>query len=117
MQSILLGISDGEGRGCVVCRLAELIWDLYLGGENATLAPYRPFGPLVMDGVVIESDVLLAAGSLVAPGKVLESGYLYQGRPARRVRALTEAELNKLRTGAAHYVTLKNAYIDPSNSV
>ncbi len=74
-------------------------------------------GALVMDGAVIENDVLLAAGSLVAPGKVLESGYLYQGHPARRVRALSESELDKLRTGAAHYVSLKNAYIDPSNSV
>ncbi len=74
-------------------------------------------GALVMDGAVIDSDVLLAAGSLVAPGKVLESGYLYQGRPARRVRKLTEAELDKLRTGAAHYVTLKNAYLDPTKSI
>lgn len=69
---------------------------------------------MVMDGAVVESDVLLAAGSLVAPGKVLESGYLYQGRPARRVRKLSEPELEKLADGAAHYVMLKNAYLDPS---
>ncbi len=74
-------------------------------------------GTVVMDGAVIENDVLLAAGSLVAPGKVLESGYLYQGSPARRVRALTEDEINKLKKGAAHYVRLKNIYIDPSNSL
>ena len=74
-------------------------------------------GALIMDGAVIESDVLLAAGSLVAPGKTLESGYLYQGRPARRVRALTEAEMTKFSTQAAHYVTLKDAYLDPSESV
>lgn len=74
-------------------------------------------GTVVMDGAVIENDVLLAAGSLVAPGKVLESGYLYQGSPARRVRALTEDEIGKLKKGAAHYVRLKNAYIDPSNSL
>ncbi|MFK8029297.1 MAG: gamma carbonic anhydrase family protein [Gammaproteobacteria bacterium] len=72
---------------------------------------------IVMDGAVIEQDVLLAAGSLVAPGKVLESGYLYQGRPARRVRALSEAEMNKLSSGAAHYVRLKNAYLDPSKTL
>ena len=29
----------------------------------------------------------------VPPGKVLESGYLYIGRPAVRQRALTEAEI------------------------
>ena len=37
---------------------------------------------MVMDGAVIEDDVILAAGSLVPPGKHLPSGYLYRGRPA-----------------------------------
>src|SRR6056297_3252817 len=33
----------------------------------------------VLDNVIIESDVIVAAGSLVPPGKRLESGYLYMG--------------------------------------
>lgn len=67
-------------------------------------------GSIVMDGAVIESDVMLAAGSLVSPGKTLESGYLWMGRPARRIRPLTEQEYAYLLYAADHYVKLKNRY-------
>lgn len=68
-------------------------------------------GAIVMDGVHIADRVLLGAGSLVPPGKALESGYLYLGNPARRVRALSEEELAYLGYSAQHYVALKNRYI------
>lgn len=64
-------------------------------------------GSVVMDGAIIASDVILAAGSLVSPGKVLDSGYLWRGRPAQRVRPLTQEERDHLRYSAEHYVRLK----------
>lgn len=67
-------------------------------------------GSIVLDGAVIEDDVLLGAGSLVPPGKRLESGALYLGNPARRVRALTAAEREMLRYSAKHYVALKERH-------
>jgi carbonic anhydrase/acetyltransferase-like protein (isoleucine patch superfamily) len=69
-------------------------------------------GSIVMDDVVIEDRVMLGAGSLVAPGKTLESGYLYIGRPAIKVRPLTEAEIAYLRYSAEHYVRVKDNYLD-----
>jgi carbonic anhydrase/acetyltransferase-like protein (isoleucine patch superfamily) len=68
-------------------------------------------GAIVMDGAVLEEDVILGAGSLVPPGKHLETGHLYVGSPARRVRLLTEAEKAFLSYSAQHYVHLKNTYI------
>ncbi|MGA9855115.1 MAG: gamma carbonic anhydrase family protein [Gammaproteobacteria bacterium] len=68
-------------------------------------------GSIVMDGAVIEAEVLLGAGSLVSPGKRLEAGHLYRGNPARKVRALNTKELAMLRYSAAHYVHLKNVYL------
>ncbi len=68
-------------------------------------------GAIVMDGAVIEADVLLGAASLVSPGKRLESGHLYRGNPARRIRRLTDAEREMLRYSAGHYVRLKNRYL------
>lgn len=68
-------------------------------------------GSIVMDKVVIEDEVLLAAGSLVSPGKRLESGHLYRGSPATKARALTDAEREQLRYSAAHYVRVKNRHI------
>lgn len=67
-------------------------------------------GSIVMDGAVVEDDVLLGAGSLVSPGKRLESGHLYKGSPAQKVRPLTAEEREMLRYSAAHYVRLKDRY-------
>jgi carbonic anhydrase/acetyltransferase-like protein (isoleucine patch superfamily) len=67
-------------------------------------------GAIVMDDVVVPDRVMIGAGSLVPPGKALESGSLYVGRPAVRARALTDAELSYLRYSAEHYVRVKNNY-------
>ena len=66
---------------------------------------------IVMDGAVVEDDVIIAAGSLVGPGKRLESGYLYRGQPARQVRALTAEEREFLPYVAGNYVRLKDRYL------
>ncbi|MDC8758388.1 gamma carbonic anhydrase family protein [Janthinobacterium fluminis] len=67
-------------------------------------------GSIVMDDVVIHKQVMVGAGSLVSPGKVLESGQLYVGRPAVKVRALTAEEIAYLKYSAEHYVRVKNNY-------
>ncbi len=67
-------------------------------------------GSIVMDKVVLQPRVLLGAGSLVPEGKVLESGYLYLGRPAKQLRPLTEEELAHFAYSAAHYVRLAGNY-------
>jgi len=67
---------------------------------------------LVLDNVHIEHHVMLAAGSLVPPGKTLKSGYLYLGNPAKEIRKLTEQEIENLEYSAEHYCRLKNKYIE-----
>ena len=73
-------------------------------------------GAIVLDNAKIEDDIILAAGSLVPPNKVLESGYLYVGSPVKQARALTEKELAFLKRSATHYVNLKNEYLAETNS-
>ncbi len=65
----------------------------------------------ILDGAIIRSRVLLGAGSLVTEGKDIEGGYLWMGRPARRVRPLTEQEQSWFEYSAQHYVRLKNDYL------
>ncbi len=65
----------------------------------------------VMDGVVVEDDVVIAAGALITPGKRLRSGYLYAGSPAREVRRLSERELAYFTYSANNYVQLKDQHI------
>ena len=69
-------------------------------------------GTIVMDDVVVEDRVMIGAGSLVPPGKTLESGFLYVGRPVVKVRPLSEAEIAYLRYSAEHYVRVKNNYLN-----
>jgi carbonic anhydrase/acetyltransferase-like protein (isoleucine patch superfamily) len=68
-------------------------------------------GSVIMDDVVIPDHVMIGAGSLVSPGKVLESGMLYMGRPAKAVRALTKEEIAYLKYSAEHYMRLKDNYL------
>jgi len=68
-------------------------------------------GSLIMDKVVIGDETIVGAGSLVTQGKELEGGYLYIGRPAKRVRALSQEEKDYLSYSAQHYVRLKNKYL------
>ena len=68
-------------------------------------------GSIILDGATINSECMLAAGSLVGPGKELESGYLYVGSPAKKLRELSERELDFLLYSAKGYVDLKNQYM------
>lgn len=65
---------------------------------------------VVMDGARLDDRVMLGAGSLVVPGKQLQGGYLWVGSPARKVRPLSEQELEYLEYSAQHYVRLKDKY-------
>ncbi|KGJ96716.1 gamma carbonic anhydrase family protein [Colwellia psychrerythraea] len=68
-------------------------------------------GAIIMDGVMVEDDVFIGAGSLVPPNKVLVSGYLYVGNPVKQVRPLKESEAAFLKQSAINYVELKNDYL------
>ncbi|MFH2139827.1 MAG: gamma carbonic anhydrase family protein [Pseudomonadota bacterium] len=68
-------------------------------------------GSIIMDDVVIPDHVMVGAGSLISPGKTLEGGMLYMGRPAKAVRALTAEEIGYLRYSADHYMRVKDNYL------
>jgi carbonic anhydrase/acetyltransferase-like protein (isoleucine patch superfamily) len=68
-------------------------------------------GSIVMDDCIVEDRVMIGAGSLLPPGKRLESGYLYLGNPCRRLRALSDRELDYLSYSAEHYVRLKDRHL------
>ncbi|WP_374466048.1 gamma carbonic anhydrase family protein [Ferrovibrio sp.] len=64
----------------------------------------------VMDGCVIESEGMLAAGALLTPGKRIASGELWGGRPAKLMRRLDTDELRNIHETAAHYARLGATY-------
>ena len=65
-------------------------------------------GAIVLDGAVVESHGFVGAGAVVPPGKTVGRGELWLGHPARKVRMLSEADIEGLYYSAQHYVRLKN---------
>ena len=98
-------------------------WPLDIGcdvtvGHSATLHGCRigdrvlvGMSATVMDGAVVDDDVVIAAGALVTPGKRLRSGRLYSGSPAREARPLSDREMDYFLYSAQHYVRLKDTHI------
>lgn len=68
-------------------------------------------GAVVMDGAIIKEHVIIGANSLVPPGRELEGGYLWVGSPARKIRKLTEEELEFFEYSANNYVHIKNEHL------
>jgi len=73
-------------------------------------------GSIVMDGAVVEDEVIVAGGAVVTPRTRCESRSLYAGNPARRLRALTDREIEALAYGARKYVDVKDEYLRASET-
>ena len=67
-------------------------------------------GAIILDKCIIEHHSMIAAGAVVPPGKHIKSGELWMGNPAKKVRDLTERQIQQLEYSAKHYVKLKNKY-------
>jgi carbonic anhydrase/acetyltransferase-like protein (isoleucine patch superfamily) len=98
-HALIIGDDVTVGHGVILH--ACTVEDLVLVGMGSTL----------LDGAVIRSRVMIGAGSLVPPNKVLESGYLYLGSPVKQARPLKEKELEYLEFSARHYVELKELHL------
>ena len=67
-------------------------------------------GSILMDNVEIGEYTIVGAGSLVTENTVLEGGYLWIGRPARRLRALSAEEREYIVYSAQNYVRLQQRH-------
>ncbi|HBF08081.1 MAG TPA: gamma carbonic anhydrase family protein [Gammaproteobacteria bacterium] len=96
-----LSIGDQVTIGHMVCLHGCTIGNKVLVG----------IGAKVLDGAVVEDKVVIAAGSLVPPGKRLESGFMYMGSPVKQTRPLTQKELDFFEYTTDHYVRTKDKYL------
>ncbi|SKB71090.1 Carbonic anhydrase or acetyltransferase, isoleucine patch superfamily [Sphingobacterium nematocida] len=61
-------------------------------------------GAIVMDKAHIQNNVIIAAGAVVLENTVCESGFLYAGVPAKKIKPLTEEQLDLLQKLPHNYV-------------
>lgn len=60
-------------------------------------------GATVLNGARVGDNCLIGANALVTEGKVIPDGSLVVGAPAKVIRALTDAEIQKLEASAVSY--------------
>lgn len=65
----------------------------------------------VLDGAVVKKHGFVGAGALIPPGKVVGERELWLGNPAKRVRVLSDAQVEQLMYSSAHYVRVKDDYL------
>jgi carbonic anhydrase/acetyltransferase-like protein (isoleucine patch superfamily) len=59
---------------------------------------------VILNRAVIGKNCLIGANTLIPEGKIIPDGSLVMGSPGRVIRSLSEAEAQRLRGSAAHYV-------------
>lgn len=92
-----------SGHGAVIhaCQIA----DGCLVGMGATL----------LDGVQMEANSIVAAGSLVPPNTVVGTGQVFAGAPAKLLRQLTIEEIDFIVASAVRYAELAELHLEENS--
>jgi len=61
-------------------------------------------GAIVMDHAEVQEFVIIAAGAVVLENTVCESGYLYAGMPAKKIKPITDEQRELLKKLPHNYV-------------
>jgi len=68
-------------------------------------------GAILLDGCIVRKHGFVGAGALLTPGKEVGEGELWLGNPAKKVRMLSDGEIEALYYSAQHYMRLKDRYL------
>jgi gamma-carbonic anhydrase len=64
----------------------------------------------MLDGSCVKQGGMLAAGAVLTPRKIVDSGDIWAGNPAAFMREMTEKERDFIAISADNYVRLANEY-------
>ncbi|NPT53690.1 gamma carbonic anhydrase family protein [Paraburkholderia elongata] len=121
VQKIVIGMRTNIQDGTVIHGttngLPVIIGDDVTVGHGAILhactiedAGFVGFGARVLDGAVVRSGGMLAAGAVLTPRKMVGAGELWAGNPARLLRTLNDEEFEGMAASAVRYVALAERY-------
>ena len=104
-------IQDGAVIHCTYLKAPTNIGNNVSIGHNAlvhgcTLHDHTLIGmaAIVMDHAIVEEFVIIAAGAVVLENTVCESGYLYAGIPAKKIKPLTDEQREMLMRLPNNYI-------------
>jgi len=122
VNSIIIGnkvnIQDGAILHCTYKKTTIHIGDNVCIGHNALIHGAKVhdnvligMGSIIMDNVVIHENSIVAAGSLVLENTIIESGCIYGGVPAKKIKSIDEDEVReKVKKTANNYIMYAKWY-------
>lgn len=110
-------IQDGAIIHCTYQRAATKVGNYVNIGHQAmvhgcTLRNYIliGMGAIVMDHAIVSDYVIIAAGAVVLENTVCESGHIYAGVPAKKIKPITNEQRVMLEQLPHNYVMYANWY-------
>ncbi|WP_181306170.1 gamma carbonic anhydrase family protein [Rufibacter sp. XAAS-G3-1] len=104
-------IQDGAVIHCTYLKTATIIGSNVSIGHNAIVHGCTiennvliGMGAIVMDNAVVQEHCIVAAGAVVLEKTICESGFIYAGVPAKKVKALTAEQMSGMAQTADNYV-------------
>lgn len=121
VHSITMGnevnIQDGAIIHCTYQKAATVIGNRVSIAHNAIVHGCTihdrvlvGMGAIVMDHAIVQTEVIIGAGAVVPQNAVLESGWIYAGTPARKLKPISEEQMEIFDRTALNYVMYKDWY-------
>jgi carbonic anhydrase/acetyltransferase-like protein (isoleucine patch superfamily) len=92
-------IQDGVTVHCTYEQASTTIGNYVSVGHNAIIHGCTikdrvlvGMGAIIMDHTVVEEYCIIAAGSIVLENTLCESGYIYAGSPAKKIKLISETQ-------------------------
>jgi carbonic anhydrase/acetyltransferase-like protein (isoleucine patch superfamily) len=123
VNSITIGnkvnVQDGAVIHCTYQKAKTIIGNNVNIGHNAIIHGCTledevliGMGAIVMDHAVVQKHSIVAAGALILENTVVESGYIYAGVPARKVKPITDEQRNLLAELPDRYVMYSGWFME-----
>lgn len=114
-------IQDGAIIHCTYKKAATSIGNNVSIGHNALVHGCTlqdnvliGMGAIVMDHAIVEKFCIIAAGAVILENTVCESGFLYAGMPAKKIKPLTGEQIEMLKRLPENYV-MYSGWFTPSS--
>jgi carbonic anhydrase/acetyltransferase-like protein (isoleucine patch superfamily) len=101
---------DEGGCNAIVGEYSTIGHNAILHGCKIGNCSLVGMGSIVLEGAVIGDETMIGAGSLITSNKIIPSGVLCMGSPAKVIRELTDEEKKALRETAEGYIVLAKEY-------
>lgn len=122
VEKIIIGkgsnVQDGAVIHTTLDKYPTILGDNVTVGHNAMLHGCTikdnvliGIGAIVLDNSEIGENSIVAAGSLVTPGKKFPPCSMIMGSPAKVVRSLDEKDIEGIKSYADRYIQYKNMYL------